>query len=161
MKNPSHRTASPKHARKKSTSAPRHYHPTESKFKGGAEEMFVTYDLPQQTRGGNETLYPKVKRVYIAGKVKDSKLGDFEKRTGRIVHGMIIEYEQSRKSYSRRPFTAVRGKTKYQVASSSVGKTSQKFKQVVEVPVKAKHVAFYKNAGKLPQKYQHALQNVR
>ena len=29
-----------------------HYTPTEAKYKGGAQEMHVTYDLPQETRGG-------------------------------------------------------------------------------------------------------------
>ena len=29
-----------------------HYRPTESKYKGGAQEMYVTYDLEQKTRGG-------------------------------------------------------------------------------------------------------------
>ncbi len=48
-----------------------HYKTTESKYKGGAKEMYVTYDLWQATRGENQALYPKVKRVYIAGHVKD------------------------------------------------------------------------------------------
>src|SRR5689334_19774172 len=43
------------------------YRPTEAKYKGGAQEMYVTYDLPQATRSGDGALYPKVKRVYIAG----------------------------------------------------------------------------------------------
>jgi hypothetical protein len=51
------------------------YRPTESKFKGGASEMFVTYDLAQRTRGGGSATYPKVKRVYIAGKITDRKFG--------------------------------------------------------------------------------------
>src|SRR5919197_4946116 len=91
------------------------YHPTESKYKGGAQEMYVTYDVEQKTRGGNERLYPKVKRVYIAGDVKDWKTGDIQKRTGRKVHGVAIEYEQSRKGYQRRGFTAQRGQTKYSI----------------------------------------------
>jgi hypothetical protein len=50
------------------------YRPTESRYKGGAQEMYVTYDLQQKTRGGGQALYPKVKRVYIAGEVKDWKV---------------------------------------------------------------------------------------
>jgi hypothetical protein len=46
------------------------YRPTESGYKGGAEEMYVTYDLEQCTRGGDTALYPKVKRVYVPGDVK-------------------------------------------------------------------------------------------
>ena len=34
------------------TAEKRSYHPTESKYKGGAREMYVTYDLEQHTRGG-------------------------------------------------------------------------------------------------------------
>jgi hypothetical protein len=45
------------------------YRTTESKYKGGASEMYITYDLEQKTRGGGSTLLPKVKRVYIAGDV--------------------------------------------------------------------------------------------
>ena len=48
----------------------RPYRPTESKYKGGAHEMYITYDLKQKTRGGESRLYPKVKRVYIAGDIK-------------------------------------------------------------------------------------------
>ena len=33
--------------------------------------MYVTYDLEQQTRGGGSAIYPKVKRVYIAGDVSN------------------------------------------------------------------------------------------
>jgi hypothetical protein len=72
------------------------YRPTEAKYKGGAEEMYVTYDLPQKTRGETMALYPKVKRVYIAGNVKEWQVGTFAKRSGRKVHGMKIAYEQSR-----------------------------------------------------------------
>ncbi len=56
------------------------YRPTESKYKGGAHEMYVTYDVRQKTRGGNSKLYPKVKRVYIAGDVKDWETGNVKKR---------------------------------------------------------------------------------
>ncbi len=137
------------------------YHPTESKYKGGAQEMYVTYDLKQKTRGGNERLYPKVKRVYIAGDVKDWKTGNIKKRTGRTVHGVAIEYEQSRKGYQRRGFTAQRGQTSYSTKPASVGGASQKFRQVLEVPQDAQNVHFYTTARKLPAKYQSALQNVK
>jgi hypothetical protein len=59
------------------------YRPTESKYKGGAHEMYVTYDLEQKTRGGGSAMYPKIKRVYIAGDLKDWKRGAFKKRSGR------------------------------------------------------------------------------
>lgn len=137
------------------------YHPTESKYKGGAHEMYVTYDVKQKTRSGDSKLYPKVKRVYIAGDVKDWKTGNIKKRSGRIVHGVAIEYEQSRKGFQRKGFTAQRGQTSYPVRPSSTGPTSQTFRQVLEVPQDAQNIHFYRNAQKLPTKYRSALQNVR
>ncbi len=139
----------------------RHYRPTESQYKGGADEMYITYDREQKTRGGSHALYPKVKRIYIAGKVKDWKVGTFKKRTGREVHGVLIEYEQSRKGYQRRAFSAKRGKTAYKVPPASVKSATQKFTKIVEIPEQARNVRFHKQASQLPDKYQQALQNVR
>lgn len=138
-----------------------HYRPTEAKYKGGAQEMYVTYDLKQKTRGGQVRLYPKVKRVYIAGDVKEWKTGNITKRTGKKVHGIAIEYEQSRKGYQRRAFAAQRGGRKYSTKPASVGHTSQRFRQVLEVPQDAQNVHFYKSAQRLPARYQSALQNVK
>lgn len=137
------------------------YRGTESKYKGGAHEMYITYDLKQKTRSGDSKLYPKVKRVYIAGDVKDWKTGTVKKRSGKSVHGVAIEYEQSRKAYQRKAFTAQRGPTSYPVKASSVGRTSQRFRQVLEVPQDAQNIHFYKSASKLPQRYRNAVQNVR
>ena len=33
--------------------------------------MYIAYDLEQKTRGDGHAFYPKVKRVYIAGDVKE------------------------------------------------------------------------------------------
>ena len=88
------------------------YKTTEAKYKGGATEMYVTYDLWQATRGDSSALYPKVKRVYIAGHVTDWHVGTFVKRTGKQVHGVKIEYEQSREGYARKGYTATRGGTR-------------------------------------------------
>jgi hypothetical protein len=123
--------------------------------------MYVTYDLRQKTRGGDSKLYPKVKWVYIAGDVKDWKTGNIKKRSGRTVHGIAIEYEQSREGSQRRGFAAERRRTKYAVKPSSVGRTSQRFRQVVEVPEDAQNIHFYKNSQKLPLRYRSALQNIR
>src|SRR5262245_17313011 len=96
--------------RKAMTQVTKHrYKATESKYKGGAHEMYVTYDLWQETRGGNKALYPKVKRVYVAGKVTNWQKGTFAKRTGRKVYGVKIDYEQSREAYTREGYTAKRG----------------------------------------------------
>ena len=75
---------------------------TESKYQGSAEEMYVTYDLQQATRGGARALYPEVKRVYIAGTVTHWHVGTFAKRTGKTVHGVKIDYTQSRQAYARK-----------------------------------------------------------
>jgi hypothetical protein len=123
--------------------------------------MFVTYDERQPTRSGRTAVYPKVKRVYIAGNVKDWKFGDVKKRTGRKVHGVQIEYEQSRAGFDRREYTAHRGRTTYEVKPANIGKTSQIFTKVVEVPKDAERVHFYKDADKLPAKYKSAIQDVK
>ena len=140
---------------------PQHYRSTESKYKGGAHEMYVTYDLEVQSRSGARGTRPKVKRVYIAGQVKDWKRGTFKKRTGREVNGVLIEYEQTRQRHQRKPFEAQRGETTYRTGSASVDASSQVFKQVVEVPAKAANVHFYASSDRLPAQYRSALQNIR
>jgi hypothetical protein len=137
------------------------YRPTESKYKGGAHEMYVAYDLQQKTRGGGSAAYPKVKRVYIAGDVKGWRAGQVRKKTGREVHGVRIEYEQGRTRHHREGYSAQRGGTAYAVAPASVAPTSQRFAQVVEVPEGARNVQVYTDAGRLPERYRHALQRVR
>src|SRR5215469_10043660 len=96
------------------------YRRTEAKYKGGAHEMYVTYDLEQRTRGSKTAVYPKVKRVCIAGEVRDWKAGDFQKKTGHRVHGVRIEYEQLRRGYRRTGFDAQRGGTVYRVEPASI-----------------------------------------
>ena len=102
-----------------------------------------------------------MKRVYIAGDVKDWQAGNITKRTGKKVHGVAIEYEQSRKGYQRRGFTGQRGDTQYETKPASVGGSSQKFRQVLEVPQNAQNIHFYNSARKLPARYQSALQSVK
>jgi hypothetical protein len=131
----------------------RKYKPTESKYKGGAKEMYVTYDLEQKTRGNGSAMYPKVKRVYIAGDVTDWKSGRVRKSSGRTVSGVAIQYEQTRTGYRRKGYTAERDGTTYKVKPTTVEGSSQEFRKVVEVPGDAKNVNFYTKAGKLPKKY--------
>jgi hypothetical protein len=140
-------------------SATRHYKTTASKYKGGAAEMYITYDLWQVTRGQNQALYPKAKRVYIAGNVKDWRVGTFAKRTGKTVHGVKIDYEQSREGYTRQEYTATRGHTQYHVPPTHIGESTASFSKIVEVPEEAHNVQFH--TGQLPEKYQDALQDVR
>ena len=139
----------------------RRYRSTESKYKGGAHEMYVTYDLEQNTRGGQSALYHKVKRVYIAGEVRDWRTGLVRKRTGREVHGLRIEYQRTRKGYRRRRYVARRREMKYLVAPRTVAATAQRFVQVVEVLTAARNVHFYSDQSELPPKYEQALQKVR
>jgi len=141
------------------TTASSTYTPTEAKYKGGASAMYVTYDLPQHTRGGGEAVYPKVKRVYVAGDVKGWEVGSFTKRTGKKVHGVKIDYDQTRQGYQRHGYTAKRGATSYHVGPTKVGTTTTHFSKVVEVPEGARNICFHK--GRLPEDYRAALQDVR
>src|SRR5215211_1986417 len=135
------------------------YTPTEAKYKGGAEEKYVTYDLDQETRGGNTATYPKVKRVYIAGDIKDWRVGRFQKRSGREVHGVKIDYEQTRAGYRRKAYGAERAGTHYDVSPAAVAPSTAHFTQIVEVPEDAQNVRFHDH--ELPERYRDALQNVR
>src|SRR5438552_8645093 len=132
------------------------YRATESKYKGRADELYVTYDLEQRTRSGGSAMYPKVKRVYVAGDVQDWRLGDFTKKSGREAHGVRIEYEQTRSGYRRQGYTASRGQTSYAVPAAEVKPTIQRFAQLVEVPKTARNVQFH--TGALPDRYRAALQ---
>lgn len=136
-----------------------HYRATESKYKGGAEEMYVTYDVEQPTRGDGTVLYPKVKRVYVAGDVKDWQIGTFTKKSGRTVHGVKVDYAQRRQGYQRKAYRATRAATTYAVPPAKVGATASTFSQIVEIPPDARNVKFH--SKKLPAKYQTALQKVR
>lgn len=137
------------------------YRPTESQFKGGAHEMYVTYDLEQRTRGNGYALYPKVKRVYIAGDVQNWTVGEVKKRSGRMVYGVTIEYRQTRSAYRRGEYVARRGQTSYKVNPARVKASSQVFRKIVEVPRDGQNVHFYRDLKGLPEKYQQALQDVR
>jgi hypothetical protein len=139
----------------------RGYKPTESKYKGGAREMYITYDLKQQTRGDGNAMYPKVKRVYIAGDVRNWKTGKVKKRSGKKVSGVEINYEQTRAGYHRKGYTVKRDGTTYKVKPTTIGGSSQEFRKVVEIPERAQNVKLYTKPNQLPRKYQSALQSVR
>lgn len=137
------------------------YQSTESKYKGGTKEMYVTYDLEQATRGEGTASYPKVKRVYIAGEVTGWDVGHFEKQSGAKVFGVKVEYEQVREGYRRSGYTAERSDTgtEYRVKPTRVEESSAQFSQVIELPEKADNIQF--REGDLPGKYRSALQDVR
>jgi hypothetical protein len=130
---------------------------TASKSKNGAKELYITYDLPGETRSGLSVLYPKFKRIYITGKVSDWRVGGFANRMGRQIHGVKIEYEQGQsRSRARRDgqeeYKIRRGNTVYKVLPLQVAGATSHFSQIVEVPKDAQNVKLY--AGKLPRKYQ-------
>ena len=137
------------------------YRPTESQYKGGAEEMYITYDLEQRTRSGGHASYPKVDRVYISGIVKDWRVGMFKKKSGRSVYGVQVEYERDRGGYDRKGFTARRGKSTCPVSPAPVKAASLRITKIIEVPDRAKNVSFYSEAEKLPERYLAALPEVR
>lgn len=143
------------------TTERREYKATESRYKGGAEEMYITYDLEQKTRGGGTAMYPKVKRVYIAGDVSDWSVGFFEKSSGNKVHGVRIEYAQSRAGYDRSGYTATRSDTgtEYEVAPTHVPESRTEYTKIIEIPEDADNICFHE--GRLPKKYRDALQDVR
>jgi hypothetical protein len=136
-----------------------HYRPTESKYKGGATVMYVTYDEELPTRGGHTALFPRVKRVYIPGEVKDWQVGDFPNRFGKIVHGVRIEYEKTRSGYQREAYTITRDGRTITVRAAEVKPTTQRFVKLVEVPPAARNIQFHTDG--LPERYREALQDVR
>ncbi len=143
------------------TSMRQSYRPTESQYKGGASEMYVTYQVQQRTRGGGSILVPKVKRAYIAGDVTTWSVGDHKKRSGRRVFGVRIEYTQTRSGYRRAGFMARRGSAAHETASAHVDPTTQRFTRVIGLSARAQNIQFYERRRDLPERYAHALQAVR
>jgi hypothetical protein len=137
------------------------YRPTQSKYKGGAHVMFITYDLEQSNRAGRRVTRPRAKRVYIAGEVKGWQEGDFRKRTGRTIHGVRVEYEQSRKSNPRRAHTAARDEQSGSAPETEARAAWERFAELVELPVRARNVRFYTSRRDLPEVYRQAVQRVR
>jgi hypothetical protein len=119
------------------------YRSTESKYKAGASQMYVTYDLDQRTRGGDSATYPKVRRVYIAGDVTNWQVGDFTKRSGRRTHGVKVDYERARAAYTRQGYTARRRGSAYHVEPVRVRPGRSHFSRIVEVPRNARNIGFH------------------
>jgi hypothetical protein len=115
------------------------YTPTEARFKGGAKEMYVTYDL-----GRSFGEAPRVKRVDVPGSLINARVGEFKNRMGRRVHGVRIQYRQDREPYTRS-------------SGARVGRTTLTLSKIVEVPTNARNITFRES---LPERYEHVLQNV-
>jgi hypothetical protein len=110
-----------------------------------SEELFITYDVHQKTTNGHNAVFPRVKRVSIAGQVQNWDVGTIEMRSGRTAHGVRIEYEQSRKGYTR----TRAGEESHVPPGVSL------FTKVVEVPERALNIALHEE---LPERYRQALQ---
>lgn len=121
------------------------YTPTEAKYKGGADERYLTYELEQRTPTGSHAEHPKVKRVYVSGDLEDWSVGEFRKQSGRRVHGVRVKYTQHRDAYTRSD-------------GSRVSASDQTYTKIVEVPEEARNVEL--RGGPLPERYRSALQDV-
>jgi hypothetical protein len=77
------------------------------------------------------------------------------------VHGVRIEYEQTRRGYRRREYTGHRGETEYAAEAARVPLTVQRFTQMAELPAAAPNVHLYSDDTELPANYRSAVQRVR
>jgi len=106
------------------------YRPTEYPRVGTGRYYYVMYENLERTRAGTRVWKPRVKRVYISGRVVDVKRGRVEKRNGKMVHGIKFYYVNT-----RRPYTAHRGRTRYRVS-----RTEMIIEKVVELPKDARNI---------------------
>jgi len=88
------------------------------------------YENLERTRAGNKVWKPRVKRVYISGKLLRWQKGRVRKRTGETVNGIKLVYENTRKG-----FKAQRGNTRY-----SVSRAEMEVAKVVELPKGARNI---------------------
>ncbi len=102
------------------------------------QEMYITYDLAQRTRGGGTAIYPKVKRVYIPGDIVEWAVGRFRKRSGRVVYGVKITYQVRDESAQR---AGPNGRTLVDARSSArPGPAARRYTQVIDLPDAARSV---------------------
>ena len=106
------------------------YRPTEYPRVGAGRYYYIMYKNLERTRVGTRVWKPRVKRVYISGRVVDVKRGRVEKRNGKMVHGIKFYYVNT-----RRPYTAHRGRTRYRVS-----RTEMIIEKVVELPKDARNI---------------------
>ena len=137
------------------------YRPTVSQFKGGVDEMYVIYDMDQKSRGGGHAIYPKVRRVYIAGDVQSWTVGEVKKRSGRLVYSVTVSDHIGRRGLPAQGVYGQSGPDQLQGSPASVKASSQIIRKIVEVPRDAQNVHFYQDMKRLPEKYRQAFQDVR
>jgi hypothetical protein len=105
-----------------------------------AQEMYVSYDLPQRTRGGGTAIFPKVKRVYIPGEIQEWAVGNFRKRSGRHVFGVKVTYRVPAEPTIEESQTDSRpdaGRV------SRIHPTYRRFTQVIGLPEAARNVQLH------------------
>ena len=106
------------------------YRPTEYPRVGAGRYYYILYENLERTRAGNKVWKPRVKRVYISGKLLRWQKGRVRKRTGETVNGIKLIYENTRKG-----FKAQRGSTRY-----SVSRAEMEVAKVVELPKGARNI---------------------
>jgi len=97
---------------------------------GPGKYYYIKYENLERTRAGNKVWKPRVKRVYISGKLLRWQKGRVRKRTGETVNGIKLIYENTRKG-----FKAQRGNTRY-----SVSRAEMEVAKVVELPKGARNI---------------------
>ena len=106
------------------------YRPTEYPRVGGGRYYYIMYENLERTRAGTRVWKPRVKRVYISGKLLDWEKGRVRKRTGKVVNGIKFYYENTRKG-----FTAHRQGTRYKVSRAKMV-----VEKVVELPKDTRNI---------------------
>lgn len=106
------------------------YKPSEYPRVGPGRYYYIMYENLERTRAGNKVWKPRVKRVYISGKLLRWQKGRVRKRTGETVNGIKFVYENTRKG-----FKAQRGSTRY-----SVSRAEMEVAKVVELPKGARNI---------------------
>jgi hypothetical protein len=105
------------------------------------QEMYITYELAQRTRGGGSAIFPRVKRVYIPGDVVEWGVGRFRKRSGRMVHGVRITYRMRDGAAPEEPRKAPRSTTN--TAGGDTSAPARRFTQVIDLPDAARNVQLH------------------
>jgi len=111
------------------------YRPSEYPRVGPGKYYYIVYENLERTRAGNKVWKPRVKRVYISGKLLRWQKGRVRKRTGETVNGIKLIYENTRKG-----FKAQRGSTRY-----SVSRAEMEVTKVVELPKGARNIRLTTN----------------
>ena len=106
------------------------YKPSEYPRVGTGRYYYIMYENLERTRAGNKVWKPRVKRVYISGKLLRWQKGRVRKRTGETINGIKLVYENTRKG-----FKAQRGSTRY-----SVSRAEMEVAKVVELPKGARNI---------------------